>query len=82
MPYNTSTINDLILVYDLKTGAWWKYDKINASCMIDFDDSTSVKTYTGSANSGYVIEQNVALMTGGHKSLLVGKSFGADIGKA
>ena len=27
--------------------------------MIDFDDGTSVKTYTGSANSGYVIEQNV-----------------------
>lgn len=80
VPYNTSTINDLILVYDLKTGAWWKYDKINASCMIDFDDGTSVKTYTGSANSGYVIEQNVGFNDMGEaiKAYWLGKSFGAD----
>ncbi len=55
VPYGTSqATNNLALVYCLKTGSWWKFDKKTVSCAVLFDN----KLYTGSAVSGYVIEQN------------------------
>ncbi|MCK9326181.1 MAG: hypothetical protein M0P69_11885 [Bacteroidales bacterium] len=80
VPSDSSTTNNLVLVYSLKTGAWWKFNNIAASCMVDYDDGKTVTTYTGGAASGYIIRQNIGFndMGSAISSYWVGKNFGAD----
>jgi len=59
LPEGASTTNNLTLVYDLNYRSWWVFRGINASCMIDYNDGTAVRTYTGHATAGNVVEQKV-----------------------
>lgn len=71
------TTNNLVLVYDLTYKSWWIFRGIAASCFTDFDDGTSVKTYSGDAAGGYIIQQSVGYNDIGAAitSYWVGKNF-------
>lgn len=58
LPEGASTTNNLVLVFDLNFKSWWVFRGIAASCMMQFNDGTSLKTYTGHATLGTVAEQN------------------------
>lgn len=58
VPEGASTTNNMVLVYDLSFDSWWIFRGIEASCMIDYNNGTNIKVYTGGAASGFVIEQN------------------------
>jgi hypothetical protein len=59
LPEGASTTNNLVLVFDLNFKSWWVFRGIEASVMMQFNDGTSQKTYTGHATAGTVVEQNV-----------------------
>lgn len=59
VPEGASTTNNLTLVYDLNAQSWWVFRSIAASCTIDYNDGTTVHTYTGHATAGKVVEQKV-----------------------
>lgn len=59
VPEGASTTNNLVLVYDLIFKSWWVYRGIEASCFVQLNDGNTIKTYSGHATQGYVVQQNV-----------------------
>ena len=58
IPEGISTTNNLVLVYDTELNSWWIFRGIEAFSMIDYNDGVNVKTYTGHATQGYVVQQD------------------------
>lgn len=77
VPEGASTTNNLVLVYDTKNNSWWVFRAIEASSMIDYNDGTNIKVYTGGAASGFVVEQNTGFNDLGSaiSAYWVGKNF-------
>lgn len=72
-----STTNNLVLAYNRKFGSWWVHRGITASCMAEYNDGSTIKTYTGGAASGFVIQQGVGSNDLGAaiESYWIGKNF-------
>lgn len=64
VPEGASTTNNLTLVYNLQNGAWWKHRGKTVSCWTEYDNGSSIKTYTGATVTGFIVEQNT-----GHNDL-------------
>lgn len=77
VPEGASTTNNLVLVYDMRFNSWWIFRGIEAFSMIDYNDGTSVKTYTGHATQGYVVQQDTGFNDLGAtiSAYWVGKNF-------
>jgi len=77
VPEGASTVNNMVLVFDLTSQSWWVFRGISASCMVDYDDGNAMHVYTGHATQGYVVEQNIGLSDFGAaiSSYWVGKQF-------
>ena len=58
VPENSDTTNTLTIVYALDTGALWKFRSKSVSCWVEYDNATTIKTYSGSMVAGSIIEQN------------------------
>ena len=54
LPIDGNTVNNLTLVYDPATSAFFPMTGINASCYSYFDDGNGIKLYAGGPESGYV----------------------------
>jgi len=59
LPEGASTTNNLVLVFDLNFKTLWIFRGIEAAAMMQFNDGTNLKTYTGHATLGHVVEQNI-----------------------
>ncbi len=77
VPEGNSTTNNLILVFNLDYKSWWVFRGIEPSCFIRFNDGTTIKTYSGHATSGYVVQQDAGHTDMGSaiESYWVGKNF-------
>jgi hypothetical protein len=57
LPEGASTVNNVVLIYDLSGGKFWVYRGINASCFAIYNDGSSEKLYSGSSLSDGFIQQ-------------------------
>lgn len=57
LPEGTSTTNNLVLLFNPVTQAWWVRRNIDVSCFITFDDGTDLKFYSGGSSDNYVRQQ-------------------------
>jgi hypothetical protein len=77
VPEGASTTNNMVLVYDPTYNSWWVFRGIEASCLVNFNDGTTLHTYTGHATQGFVVEQNTGFNDLGAiiSAYWVGKNF-------
>jgi len=77
VPEGASTTPNLVLVLDKQTKAWWIFRGTEAFSMIDYNDGASVKTYTGHATQGYVVQQDTGFndMGAAISAYWTGKNF-------
>lgn len=82
LPYEDSTVNNIVLVFDPENGSFWPLSGINASCFQIFNDGSSVKFYAGDSTEGFVNQMDVGDDDFGDpiSAHWVGKTF--DMGKA
>lgn len=60
LPEGNSSVNNVVLIYDLAGGKFWVYRAINADCLAIFNDGTSSYFYSGdSAATGFIRQQDV-----------------------
>ena len=63
IPTGSSTFNNLLLVYSLGDGelpgVWWPWTGLQISWFTAFNNGTTVKPYTGHAQTGWLVEQGV-----------------------
>ena len=59
LPLDTSTINDLVMVYDPSAGAFWPWNSIYPSCYAEISTTSGAKLYSGNNEAGYIVEQDV-----------------------
>jgi hypothetical protein len=58
LPENTSTYNNLVIIYNPKKGTFWPCRGINASCFQAFNTGQDFVFYAGDSNAGYVNKQD------------------------
>jgi len=80
VPVDGSTYNNLVLVYNPKTSAWWPWSGINISCLQEFNDGKQLLLYAGSSVDGYILQQDVGYSDAGNAivSYWDGKAFDID----
>lgn len=59
LPEGEVNYNNLVLVYDIQSKAWWKYGQMNLSCFTTYFNGLSLKLYGGSSVNGYVMEEDI-----------------------
>ena len=59
LPKDSNSFNNLVLLHDPLTGAWWPRTGLNISCLAEYNTGSKTKFYSGSslATSPYVAEQ-------------------------
>jgi len=60
LPEGNSTVNNVVLIYDLNVGKFWVYRGINAGCFAIYNDGDSTKFYAGSSlPDGFIQQQDI-----------------------
>ena len=59
LPVDSSETNNMVLVYDISTGAFWPWDSMNLSCWAEISTTSGMKLYSGSCVDGFVLQQDI-----------------------
>jgi hypothetical protein len=60
LPEGSSTVNNLVLAWNLDPPGWWPHRSIGATCALTYDDGSALHFYTGQTGQAQVVEQNAA----------------------
>lgn len=58
LPIDESPVNNLVVVYNPVSKAFWPMEGIEASCFQIFSSETGLKLYSGDTSQGHVIQQD------------------------
>ena len=59
LPTGTNTTNNIVIVYDPATQAFWPWDSMEIAMWADISTTSGTKLYSGKTAEGYVLEQDV-----------------------
>ena len=81
VPEGASTTNNMLLVYDLSHRSWWVHRGIPVSCMVEYNDGSTIKLYAGHSSLGWTMKQNTGFNDIGSAitAYWVGKNFDGDL---
>lgn len=77
LPEGSNSFNNLVILYDPLTGAFWPRRNIEVSCFQEYNDGTQVLFYSGGSLDGHVRQQDVGNSDDGIaiNSYWTGKAF-------
>lgn len=77
LPENSNSFNNLVILYDPLTGAFWPRRNIEVSCFQEYNNGIQVLFYSGGSLDGYVRQQDAGNSDDGVAidSYWIGKAF-------
>ena len=59
VPLDESTTNNIVIVLDSTTGAFWLWDSMEVAMWVEIATTSGLKLYSGKTTEGYILEQNI-----------------------